>query len=83
MTAAADRLVDPVVKASASRAADQGFGSRLRWDFSGLSHTSDLNIGISVPTLPGIWRYRVIAGTSRPDVSILLLSEIERLICNL
>ena len=37
-----DRLVGLVVQASASRAEDPGFESRMRWDFSGLSHTSDL-----------------------------------------
>ena len=31
-----DRLVGPVVKASASRAEDPGFDSRLRRDFSGV-----------------------------------------------
>ena len=31
--------------------------------FSGSSHTSDLNIGTPVATLPGAWRYRVSAGT--------------------
>ena len=36
------RLVGPVVKASASRAADQGFDSRSRRNFSRLSHTNDL-----------------------------------------
>ena len=39
--------------------------------FSGSSHTSDLNIGTPVATLPGAWRYRVSAGTGRPGVSIL------------
>ena len=34
-------------------------------------------------TLPGAWRYRVSTGTGRPDVSILWLGEVERLICNL
>ena len=38
-------LVDLVVKASALRAEDQGFESRLRRDFSGSSHTSNLRIG--------------------------------------
>ena len=38
--------------------------------FSGSSHTSDLNIGTPVATLPGAWRYRVSAGTGRPGVSI-------------
>ena len=31
-----DHLVGLVVKASASRAEDPGFESRLRWDFSGV-----------------------------------------------
>ena len=54
-----DRLVGLVVNASASRAADPGFESRLRRDFSGSSHTSDLKIGPPVATLPGARRYRV------------------------
>ena len=65
------RLVSLVVKASASRAEDPGFESRLRRDFSGLSHISDLKIGTPVATLPGAWRYRVSAGSSRPGVSIM------------
>ena len=64
-------LVGPVVKASTSRTEDKGFESRLRRDFSGSSHTSDLKIGTPVATLPGAWRYRVSAGTGRPGVSIL------------
>ena len=60
---AGERLVGLVVKASASRAEDSGFESRLLWHFSGLSHTSDLKIGSPVPTLPGAWHYRVSAGT--------------------
>ena len=39
--------------------------------FSGSSLTSDLKIGTQVVTLPGVWRYRVSAGTSWPGVSIL------------
>ena len=39
--------------------------------FSGSSHTSVLNIGTPVATLPGAWRYRVSTGTGRPGVSIL------------
>ena len=39
--------------------------------FSGSSHTSDLQTGTPVATLPGAWRYRVSAGTGRPGVSIL------------
>ena len=63
-----DRLVGPVVKASASRS---GFESRLRRDFSGSSHTSDVKTGTPVATLPGAWRHRVSAGTGWPSVSIL------------
>ena len=67
---AGDRLVGLVVKASASRAEDPGFESRLRRDFfSGSSHTSDSKIGTPEATLPGAWRYRVSAGTGRPGVS--------------
>ena len=60
-----------MVKAYASGAEDPGFESRLRRDFSGSSHTSDLKTGTQVATLPGAWRYRVSAGTGRPCVSIL------------
>ena len=67
-----------MVKASALTAADPGFDSHLRQDFSGLSHT----IGIPVATLPGTWCYRVNAGTGWPGVSILQQGEIESLICN-
>ena len=66
-----DRLAGLVVKASASGAKDPGFQSRLRRDFSGSSHTTDLNTGTPVATLPGAWHYRVSAGTGRPAVSIL------------
>ena len=72
----------PSGKASASRAADTGFDSRLCRDFSGLSHTSDLKIGTPVATLPGAWRYRVSAGTGRLGVSKLWLGETENSICN-
>ena len=64
-----DRLVGLVVRASALGAEE--FESRLRRDFSGPSHTSDLKIGTPVATLPGAWRYRVRAGTGWPRVSIL------------
>ena len=60
-----------VVKASASRAEDPGFESRLRRDFSGSNLTSDLKFGTPVATLPGAWRYRVSVGTGRPGISIL------------
>ena len=49
----AHRLVGLVVTASASRTEGPGFESRLRRDFSGSSHTSDLKIGTPVATLPG------------------------------
>ena len=71
-----------MVKASASRAEDPGFESRLRRDFLGSSHTSDLKIGTPVATLPGAWCYRVSAGTGQPGVSILGLGEVESWICN-
>ena len=77
-----DRLGGLVVKASASRAEDPGFESRLRRDFSGSSYTSDLKIGTPVATLPGAWRYRVSVGTGRTGVSILRLGEVESLICS-
>ena len=74
-------LIGLVVKASASGAEDPGFESHLRQDFSGLSHTSDFQIGTPVATLPGAW-HRVSAGTGQPDVSILWLGEVESLMCN-
>ena len=50
--------------------------------FPGSSHTSDLEIGTPVATLPDTWRYRVSAGTAWPGVSILWLGEMESLVCN-
>ena len=61
-----DRLVGLVVKASASRAEDPGFESRLRRDFFGSSHTSDFKIGTLVAALPGAWRDRVSTGLVGP-----------------
>ena len=72
----ADRLVGLVVKASPPPL-ESGFESRWRRDFSGSSHTSDLNISPPVATLPGAWRYRVMAGTGRLGISILLFGEVE------
>ena len=66
-----DRLAGLVVKASATGAEDPGFESRLRRDFTGSSHTSDLKIGTPVANLPGAWHYRVSTGTGWPGVSIL------------
>ena len=62
-------LVGLVVKASASRAKDPGFFT-CAGIFFRLSHTSDLEIGTPVATLPGAWRFRVSAG-NWPGVSIL------------
>ena len=53
-----DRLVGLVVKASASRVEDPRFESRLRQDFFGSSHSSDLKTDTPVATLPGAWCYR-------------------------
>ena len=39
--------------------------------FPGSSHSSDLNIGTPLATLPGAWRCRVSAGTGWPGVSKL------------
>ena len=60
-----------VVMASSSRAKDPRFESRLRRDFPGSSHTSDLKIGTPVAALLGAWCYKVSAGTGWPGVSIL------------
>ena len=70
-TPVGDQLVGLVVKASASRAEDLGFESRLRLDFTGPSHTNGFKIGTRVAILPGAWRYRVNAGTGWPCASIL------------
>ena len=67
----ADHLIGQVVKASALRVEDLGFESRLHWEFSGLSHTSDLKIGAPVATLLGAWHDRVSAETGWPNVNIL------------
>ena len=69
-------------RASASRAEDPGFESRWRRDFSGSSHTSDINIGTPVATLPDAWYYRVSAGTGQTGVSILWQGEVESWICS-
>ena len=75
-------FVGLVVKVSASRVEDPVFESRLWRDYSGLSHTSDVKIGIPVATLLGAWHYRVCRGTGQPSVSILWLGEVENLICS-
>ena len=65
-----DHLVDLMVKVLALRAADLGLDSCLDWDFSGLSHASDLRICTPMTTLPGAWCCRVSAGIDLPSVSI-------------
>ena len=45
-----------MVTASASRAEDPGFQSRLGRNFSGSSPIREVKIGTSVATLPGAWR---------------------------
>ena len=65
-----------MVKASASRAEDPGFESRLRRDFFGVK------IGTPVATLPDAWCYRVSARTGWHGVSILWPGEMESLVCN-
>ena len=68
-----NRLVGLVVKASASRAEDPGFESRLcRISFfRGRVIPVTKKIGTPVVNLPGAWCYRVSTGTGRPGVSIL------------
>ena len=52
-----DHLVGPVINASTARAEDLGIESRLHWDFSGSSHTSDIKNGtlVAIPCqAPGV-----------------------------
>ena len=65
------RLVGLVVRCPPRERKVPGSNPACAGIFSGPSHTSDLNIGTPVATLPGAWRYRVSAGTGRPGVSIL------------
>ena len=66
-----NRLVGLVVRRPHRERKIPGSNPACSGIFSGSSHTSDLNIGTPVATLPGAWRYRVSAGTGRPGVSIL------------
>ena len=77
-----DRLAGIVVKASTSRAEDPRFESRLHWDFFRVESYLDFNMDTPVATLSGAWRYRLRAATGWPGISILLLGEMERLVCN-
>ena len=66
-----------------SKATDPGVDSCfLCGDFPGSNHTSELNIGAPVATLPGAWCYRVSAETGWLGISRLWLGEIESLIYN-
>ena len=65
------RLVGLVVRRPPPERKIPGSNPACAGTFSGSSHTSDLNIGTPVATLPGARRYRVSAGTGRPGVSIL------------
>ena len=66
-----NRLVGLVVRRLPRERKVPGSNPACAGIFSGSSHTSDLNIGTPVATLPGAWRYRVSAGTGWPGVSIL------------
>ena len=77
-----DRLVGLVVRRLPRERKVPGSNPACAGIFLGTSHTSDLNIGTPVATLPGAWRYRVSAGTGRPGVSLLWLGEMESWICN-
>ena len=79
---AVDRLVGLVVRRLPRERKILGWNPACGGIFLGSSHTSDLNIGTPVATLPGAWRYRVSARTGRPGVSILWLGEMESWICN-
>ena len=66
-----NRLVGLVVRRPPGERKVPGSYPACAGIFSGSSHTSDLNIGTPVATLPGACRYRVSAGTGWPGVSIL------------
>ena len=66
-----DCLVGLVVRHPPREGKIPGSYTTCAGNFSGLSHTSDLQIGTPVATLPDAWRYRVSAGTGWPGVSIL------------
>ena len=74
------RLVGLVVRRPPREGKVTGSNPACAGIFSGSSHTSDLNIGTPVATLPGPWHYRVSDGTGRLGVSILC--EMESLICS-
>ena len=67
----AHRLVGLVVRRSLRERNILGSNPACTGIFSDSSHTSDLEIGTPVATLPGAWRYRVSTGTGQPCVSTL------------
>ena len=66
-----NRLVGLVVRRPPRERKIPGSNPACTGIFSGSSHTSDLNNGTPVATLPGAWRYRFSAVTGWPGVSIL------------
>ena len=66
-----NRLIGLVVRCPPRERKVPGSNPACAGIFLGSSHTSDLNIGTPVATLPGAWHYRVSTGTGRPGVSIL------------
>ena len=52
------------------------------WVLSRWSHTSDVQIGTLVVTLPGAWWRRINDSIGWPRISILWMKEIASLICN-
>ena len=66
-----DHLVGLVVRRPLRERKIPGSNPACTGIFSGSSHTSDLKIATPVATLPGVWRYRVCAGTGRPGVNIV------------
>ena len=66
----------PCGNTSTLRAGDPGIDPR----FARSGHISGLQSGTVVASLPGVWRYRVSAGTGWSGVSIL--GEMASLICN-
>ena len=78
----ADGLAGQVVEESTSRAINLGFIPSFGVDLYLVRVIPDLEIGDPVATLPGIWLYRVSAGTGWPSISTLSPGEVEGLICS-
>ena len=65
------RLVGLVVRHPPQERKVPGSNPACTGIFSGSSHTSDSNIGTAKAALPGVWHYRVSAGSGQPCVSRL------------